>query len=109
MRQNDGCISSSKNDWYARSTHRMEIFVCSLLVAGQKDGVVSVPAEGAVATGVRSVVHMVRAGVTRWGSVRIAGGGEGQGKAASRGFPRRSCTLETTQKKENFTTFFYQT
>ena len=79
MRQNDGCISSSKNDWYARSTHRMENCVCSLLVAGQKDGVVSVPAEGAVATGVRSVVHMVRAGVTRRGSVRIAGGGEGQG------------------------------
>ena len=52
--------------------------VCFLLVSGQQDGVVRVPAEGAVSAGVGSVVHMVGAGVTRRGSVRITGGG-GQG------------------------------
>ena len=41
----------------------------SLLVVGtsraQEDGVVSVPAEGSVTSGVSSVVHMVRSGVGR--------------------------------------------
>ena len=46
---------------------------CWVSVSGEEDGVVGVPAEGAVAAGVRSVVNVVRTSSCVGGSVGVAG------------------------------------
>lgn len=51
----------------------------SSLVSGKEDGVVGVPAEGAVPPRVRAVVHVVRARGRVRRRVRVTGGGGGRG------------------------------
>ena len=42
------------------------------LVSSQEDGMVSVPSEGSVSSGVGAVVNVVRAGGRVWGGVGVA-------------------------------------
>ena len=70
----DGIFSNNNCTWAdPKILIRPKKEDCWVSVSGEEDWVVGVPAEGAVAAGVRSVVNVVRTSSCVGGSVGVAG------------------------------------